>query len=393
MIADVASHSDATRQRVARVGDRAVPRAQLGQRDAGRPEPLGRQDVGPRRLGRHHGRGHVEYLTEIERLDQDRKRPLTARSVLASALLGESPPTLPVRRLVRIAALFGINENRARVALSRMAASGEVRQRRRGHLHPRRPAARARAGASRSLGPRTTAPFDGTWHLVVVTATGDAPAARRARRAALRAARLGELRDGTWLRPANLELDLDAATRRVDSRGSPRGPTPRPARSPRASSTSPAGRAAPSTSATASSSDALRGHAALADGLRARRRGAPPPAVATRSSPTSCCHAAGRAPAARALRRLRRAGIERCFATRTGPPPPRRRPSQSPGGADPRRAFVTLRARAASSMAVTASTGREGLELHHGVEHRAARGPRRSAASTGRRGRGSARRS
>ena len=46
--------------------------------------------------------------------------------MLASALLGESPPELSVRRLVRIAGLFGINENQARVALSRMVARGDV---------------------------------------------------------------------------------------------------------------------------------------------------------------------------------------------------------------------------------------------------------------------------
>ena len=48
--------------------------------------------------------------------------PLTARSVLASALLGMDPPELPVSQLVRLTGLFGISENRARVALSRMVA-------------------------------------------------------------------------------------------------------------------------------------------------------------------------------------------------------------------------------------------------------------------------------
>jgi phenylacetic acid degradation operon negative regulatory protein len=44
--------------------------------------------------------------------------------------------------------------------------------------------------------------------VVVVTATGDDAATRRVRRSALRAARLGELRDGTWVRPANLEVEV-----------------------------------------------------------------------------------------------------------------------------------------------------------------------------------------
>ncbi|HWE70275.1 MAG TPA: hypothetical protein VG205_07915, partial [Acidimicrobiales bacterium] len=51
---------------------------------------------------------------------------MTARSVLASTLLGVDPPELPVAYLVHVAGLFGINDNRARVALSRMLASGEA---------------------------------------------------------------------------------------------------------------------------------------------------------------------------------------------------------------------------------------------------------------------------
>jgi phenylacetic acid degradation operon negative regulatory protein len=131
--------------------------------------------------------------------------------VLASALLGESPPTLPVRRLVRIAALFGINENRARVALSRMVASGEAHGDGAGTytLSGRLLDRAGRLAVSRA---GRTAPFDGTWHVVVVTASGDGPEVRRARRDVLRAERLGELRDGTWLRPANLGVVLDDAT-------------------------------------------------------------------------------------------------------------------------------------------------------------------------------------
>jgi phenylacetic acid degradation operon negative regulatory protein len=125
--------------------------------------------------------------------------------------MGESPPALPVRRLVRIAGLFGINENRARVALSRMVASGEVRGDGAGNytLSGRLLERAGRLAVSRAG--RTT-PFDGTWHVVVVTTSGDAPDVRRERRSALRAARLGELRDGMWLRPANLDVTLEDAT-------------------------------------------------------------------------------------------------------------------------------------------------------------------------------------
>ena len=70
-------------------------------------------------------------------------RPLTARSVMASALLGMDPPELPVAQLVRLTGLFGISENRARVALSRMVGAGEAtsdgagRYRLAGHLAAR----------------------------------------------------------------------------------------------------------------------------------------------------------------------------------------------------------------------------------------------------------------
>lgn len=150
------------------------------------------------------------YLTFIERLDQDRKRPLTARSVLASALLGESPPELPVRRLVRIAGLFGINENQARVALSRMVARGEARSDGAG-IYELAGRLLARAGRLEVARRAATSPFDGRWHHVVVTSSGDGAGERRARRAALRDAKLGELRDGVWLRPANLGLAIGAA--------------------------------------------------------------------------------------------------------------------------------------------------------------------------------------
>jgi phenylacetic acid degradation operon negative regulatory protein len=125
--------------------------------------------------------------------------------VLLSALLGESPPVLAVRRLVRVAQLFGINDNQARVALSRMAARGEVVADQEGNyaLGGRLLERASRLAAARRA---VTAGYDGRWHVVVVTVTGDDAATRRARRAALRALRLGELRDGTWVRPANLEV-------------------------------------------------------------------------------------------------------------------------------------------------------------------------------------------
>jgi len=141
---------------------------------------------------------------------QERNAPLTARSVLASALLGEDPPELPVAHLVHLAGLFGINENRTRVALSRMAAGGEVstdgdgRYRLAGHLLERQ----ARQATSR-LG--ETRPWSGGWRMAVITASGRAADDRSARRKRLVRARLAEQREGVWLRPDNIELRPDPA--------------------------------------------------------------------------------------------------------------------------------------------------------------------------------------
>jgi len=151
---------------------------------------------------------------------------LTARSVLASALLGEDPPELPVAHLVQLAGLFGISANRARVALSRMVAAGEATTdgdgcyRLAGALQARRD---RQAGSLAGQ----TADWDGAWRLVVVTTAGSSADQRAARRRRLALARLAEQREGVWLRPDNLDLrpdpadDADLATWRAVPDGDP----------------------------------------------------------------------------------------------------------------------------------------------------------------------------
>jgi phenylacetic acid degradation operon negative regulatory protein len=133
---------------------------------------------------------------------------MTARSVLASALLGEDPPELPVAHLIHLAGLFGINENRARVALSRMARNGEVttdgsgHYRLTGHLLERQ----GRQTVSRR---GETRRWRRTWRMVVLTTSGLGPEERSARRKRLSRARLAEYREGVWLRPDNIALVPD----------------------------------------------------------------------------------------------------------------------------------------------------------------------------------------
>ena len=134
-------------------------------------------------------------------------RPLTARSVLASALLGQDPPRLPVSQLVRLAEAFNINENRARVALSRMVANAEVRVDN-GSYHLISPNLLARQQRLKVGRSGSTKAWNGTWVVAIISPLPATPSRRADRRRQLVQARFGEYRDGVWVRPDNLGPDI-----------------------------------------------------------------------------------------------------------------------------------------------------------------------------------------
>jgi len=130
------------------------------------------------------------------------RRRLAARSVIASTLLGVSPPELPTRSLVASAELLGVSAGTARVAMSRMVAAGELEPtgdgyRLAGHLLARQ----ARQDQSRTWSPTA---WDGAWRTALVPAEARPAADRAQLRRAMAALRHGELRDGVWIRPDNL---------------------------------------------------------------------------------------------------------------------------------------------------------------------------------------------
>ncbi|MGW7381216.1 PaaX family transcriptional regulator C-terminal domain-containing protein [Streptomyces sp. NPDC054794] len=135
-------------------------------------------------------------------------RPLSARSVVLSLLLGAHPPELPVKDLVRLVEPFGVGGSTLRAALSRMVAAGDLRRTDAVYGLSDRLLARQRRQDD-AVHPRTRA-WSGDWEMVVITATGRGPAERADLRARLTALRLAELREGVWLRPANLGRPLPA---------------------------------------------------------------------------------------------------------------------------------------------------------------------------------------
>lgn len=133
-------------------------------------------------------------------------RPLSARSVLATALLGADQPHLTVGELVEMAALFGISDGAARTCLWRMASAGELTSddgiyALAGRLLERR----QRVDDASRIDDTALPPWDGTWELAVVSLDRRPATDRLALRKAATALHLGELREGMWLRPDNLD--------------------------------------------------------------------------------------------------------------------------------------------------------------------------------------------
>ena len=132
---------------------------------------------------------------------------------MLSLLLGVHPPELPVKDLVRLVEPFGVGGSTLRAALSRMVAAGDLRRTDAVYRLSDRLLARQRR-QDEALHPGTRA-WRGDWEMVVITATGRGAAERAELRARLAALRLAELREGVWLRPANLGRSLPRELARV----------------------------------------------------------------------------------------------------------------------------------------------------------------------------------
>lgn len=135
-------------------------------------------------------------------------RPLSARSVALSLLLGAGSTGLTPRDLVMLGDRFGVSPPTMRVALSRLTAAGDVRSSDGTYRLTERHRWRQER-QDESLHP-TTRPYDGSWRMVVVVSGGRPAADRSGLRRELGQARLAELREGVWMRPDTLVAPLGA---------------------------------------------------------------------------------------------------------------------------------------------------------------------------------------
>jgi phenylacetic acid degradation operon negative regulatory protein len=129
-------------------------------------------------------------------------RPLPARSVVLSLLLGSHPDRMSPAELTRAGAHFGIPASTLRVALTRAVAAGDLRREGSDYVLGDRLVARQRRQDEAVEDAET--PWDGEWEMAVVVVAGRPGPERAALRDHLASHRLAELREGVWTRPANL---------------------------------------------------------------------------------------------------------------------------------------------------------------------------------------------
>jgi phenylacetic acid degradation operon negative regulatory protein len=141
-------------------------------------------------------------------------RPLTARSVLASALLGADEPVLPVAGLIAVASLFGISAGAARTCLWRMVANGELTSDNGSYALAGRLLER-RHRVDDAARHEDKGRWNGTWELAVVSLERRPAADRLELRRAAIALHLAEIREGVWIRPDNLDPQRLPSSRAV----------------------------------------------------------------------------------------------------------------------------------------------------------------------------------
>ncbi|MCJ0906830.1 PaaX family transcriptional regulator C-terminal domain-containing protein [Rhodococcus sp. ARC_M6] len=156
----------------------------------------------------------MDGTTHSPELDLESHLPrLTARGVILSLLVSNHPARPTPAQVVRAAGAFDIKESAARAALSRMVTGGDLIRVDDGFTLSA-PLLERRQRVLHEV-EQVTRPWDGDWEIVVVTGVGRDPGDRAILRSRLSRLRLAELREGVWMRPANLIRPLDLADQPV----------------------------------------------------------------------------------------------------------------------------------------------------------------------------------
>lgn len=127
---------------------------------------------------------------------------LTARSLVMALLVCEPVASVPAREFARAGERLGLEKTAVRMALSRLALSGEI-GRDDGHYwlpadHPEH------ARWREAVGPPRVEAWEGTWVSVAFTARCAPGGERGSWHDLMGGLRLAELHTGLWLRPDNL---------------------------------------------------------------------------------------------------------------------------------------------------------------------------------------------
>lgn len=127
---------------------------------------------------------------------------LPARSAILSLMLGSHPARWSPAQLSAAAMLLEIAPSTMRTALTRAVAAGDLDRLDGDYVLGGR-LVRRQARQDEAVLDAESA-WDGSWEMAVVTVTGRGGAERAALRDLLAEHRLAELREGVWMRPANL---------------------------------------------------------------------------------------------------------------------------------------------------------------------------------------------
>ncbi|MBB3012583.1 PaaX family transcriptional regulator C-terminal domain-containing protein [Cupriavidus alkaliphilus] len=149
-------------------------------------------------------------------LDESAPGP-AARRLILKLLVASETETLDAADAIRACALFGISDNNARVALTRLASADLIEAAGRGtyRLGPEGRALGEDISAWR-IAEQRVRPWDGTWIAVLIAGLGRSDrTALRARERALALVGMRQLEEGLYVRPDNLAGGVAHARERL----------------------------------------------------------------------------------------------------------------------------------------------------------------------------------